>query len=98
MVAVRNTKKHINKLIVKIFKFFILSYQFVFSPMLHAFSISTVGGGCRFYPTCSEYSKQVINKYGVNLTSGAMIFYRIVRCQPINFFKNKKNSGYDPVK
>lgn len=45
---------------------------------------------CRFYPTCSEYTKQAIIKYG--FTKGVYLgFLRILRCHPFN------KGGYDPV-
>jgi len=45
---------------------------------------------CRFYPTCSEYTRQAIVKYGAlkGLWLGAK---RIVRCRP------GTPGGYDPV-
>lgn len=46
---------------------------------------------CRFYPTCSEYSKQAIEKYGM-IKGGAKAFRRILRCQPLC------RGGYDPLK
>lgn len=72
-------------------------YQKIISPALHFISMSTVVGGCRFYPTCSEYCKQTINKKGLTLTSILLCAKRLGRCQPFNFFLNKKNHGYDPV-
>lgn len=46
---------------------------------------------CRFYPTCSVYAIDAINKYGA--VKGSFIATkRIVRCNP--FCKG----GYDPVK
>lgn len=46
---------------------------------------------CRFTPTCSEYTRQAIEKYGVikGLWLGAK---RICRCHPLNA------GGYDPLK
>ncbi len=45
---------------------------------------------CRFYPTCSEYMKQAILKYGV-IKGGFLGLKRIARCHPLN------EGGYDPV-
>ena len=45
---------------------------------------------CRFEPTCSEYAKQAVEKYGA-LRGTWMGVKRILRCQP--FCKG----GYDPV-
>ncbi len=45
---------------------------------------------CRFYPTCSEYMKQAIIKYGI-IKGGFLGIKRILRCHPFN------EGGYDPV-
>lgn len=45
---------------------------------------------CRFYPTCSEYTKQAIVKYGL-FKGGFLAVKRIVKCHPLN------EGGYDPV-
>ncbi len=36
---------------------------------------------CVFYPTCSEYTKQAITKYGL-LKGSYLGFLRILRCHP----------------
>lgn len=50
-----------------------------------------MGFHCKYYPTCSEYTIQAIEKYGC--IKGA--YYgakRIIRCNPIS------KGGYDPLK
>lgn len=66
----------------KLFLFLIRIYQKIISPWTPK--------SCRFYPTCSEYSKEAIIKYGA-LKGGWMGFKRIIRCHPFN------PGGYDPV-
>ena len=46
---------------------------------------------CRFNPTCSEYAKQAITKYGV-LKGLFLSIKRILKCHPFGKY------GYDPVK
>jgi len=46
---------------------------------------------CRFEPTCSEYARQAVEKYGA-LKGSWMGLKRLLRCQP--FCKG----GHDPVK
>lgn len=68
-------------MIKKIFLFLITIYQ--------KFSALTPSR-CRFYPTCSEYTKQAIIKYGI-LKGGWLGIKRICKCHPLN------EGGYDPV-
>lgn len=46
---------------------------------------------CRFEPSCSVYSYQAIEKYGI-LKGGLMGLWRILRCNPLS------KGGYDPLK
>ena len=46
---------------------------------------------CKYYPTCSEYTKQAIQKYGAGKGSIKGI-YRILRCNTFS------KGGYDPIK
>ncbi|KUO77439.1 MAG: membrane protein insertion efficiency factor [Desulfosporosinus sp. BRH_c37] len=48
------------------------------------------GQSCRFYPSCSEYSAQAIQKYGLVNGSWRAI-KRISKCHPFH------PGGHDPV-
>ena len=58
------------------------AYQKVVSPLL--------GQRCRFAPSCSEYSRESILRFGA-LYGGWLTVRRLARCQPFG------GSGYDPV-
>ncbi|HPD33621.1 MAG TPA: membrane protein insertion efficiency factor YidD [Bacteroidota bacterium] len=45
---------------------------------------------CRFYPTCSSYAIEAIDKHGIFYGS-ALSIWRILRCNPFN------KGGIDPV-
>lgn len=72
---------HTEKLILKILKIIILGYSYFLSPFLPK--------SCRYYPSCSEYFLQSIERFG---KKGILFgIFRILRCNP--FFLG----GYDPV-
>ena len=51
---------------------------------------SVFGKGCRFQPSCSQYAKEALGKYGV--VRGTLLSAgRLSRCHPFG------NAGYDPV-
>ncbi len=60
----------------------IRAYQLLVSPVLP--------GACRFHPTCSEYARQAVGRWGV-LRGGWLATRRIGRCHPWS------ESAYDPV-
>ncbi|MBN1325275.1 MAG: membrane protein insertion efficiency factor YidD [Alphaproteobacteria bacterium] len=64
--------------------FLIQTYQILISPFTGGRAV------CRFTPTCSEYTKQAIKKYGI-IRGGIMGAKRISRCRPGGGF------GFDPV-
>ena len=39
--------------------------------------------GCKFYPTCSHYTKESINKFGV-VRGSAKGLWRVMRCNPFS--------------
>lgn len=47
-------------------------------------------GVCRFTPTCSQYAKEALGKYGA-LKGGWLALCRVCRCHPFH------PGGYDPV-
>lgn len=63
---------------IKIIKF----YQTFISPLL--------GQKCRFYPSCSQYTIEVLTKYGF-IVGTIKASKRIVKCNPFH------PGGYDPV-
>jgi len=72
----------IKKLIVKLIEF----YQILISPILsYCFGVR-----CRFYPSCSNYAKEAILKFGI-LKGGFLALKRFLRCHPFTA------GGFDPV-
>ena len=55
-------------------------------------SISPYKGGptCNFVPTCSQYARTAIERYGA-IKGGRMAAGRLLRCHPF------AKGGYDPV-
>jgi putative membrane protein insertion efficiency factor len=60
----------------------IRAYQYAVRPLLAA--------NCRFYPTCSEYAREAIERHGAARGSW-LAARRIARCHPYH------PGGYDPV-
>jgi len=70
----------------------IRSYQrsrFFHQPVFKALFLSDAA--CRFTPTCSHYSYQAIQKYGI-LKGGLLSLKRIFKCHPWS------KAGQDPLK
>ena len=58
------------------------AYQYALRPLL--------GSNCRFYPSCSDYSREAIERHGAAKGSW-LAARRMARCHPYH------PGGYDPV-
>lgn len=70
----------------KILIIIIKVYKKTLSPIFVSFGIK-----CKYYPTCSEYTRQAIEKYGA-LKGSFLGIKRILKCNPFS------KGGYDPLK
>ncbi|HRF72590.1 MAG TPA: membrane protein insertion efficiency factor YidD [Accumulibacter sp.] len=57
-------------------------YRYALSPML--------GRRCRFFPSCSEYAAEAVDKHGAGKGT-ILALQRLLRCHPWN------PGGFDPV-
>lgn len=80
--SIKKNFRKVSRVIARPFIFIIKLYQWVFSPF--------VGQHCRFYPTCSHYMIEAIEKH--TLIIGVPLgFKRLLKCHPWH------EGGYDPV-
>jgi putative membrane protein insertion efficiency factor len=66
----------------RLFLLLLRTYQYAVSPLL--------GRNCRFYPSCSDYAQEAVQKYGT-LRGGWLTLKRLARCHPFH------PGGVDPV-
>ena len=71
------------KIISYLLNFIIMIYQRMISPLLPP--------TCRYTPTCSEYAKEAINKYGA-YKGLYLVTKRLLTCHPWG------GQGEDPLK
>jgi putative membrane protein insertion efficiency factor len=72
----------LKKIVIYPLVLLIKGYQLLISPLLPP--------SCRYQPTCSQYAKEVLNKYGL-FKGGWLAVKRISKCHPWG------GSGYDPI-
>ena len=60
----------------------IRGYQYAIRPL--------IGSNCRFYPSCSDYAREAIERHGAACGSW-LAAKRIAKCHPYHA------GGYDPV-
>ena len=60
----------------------IRAYKYIISPVL--------GPACRFYPSCSDYAYQAVDRFGM-VKGVSLTIKRVLRCHPFH------PGGVDPV-
>ena len=76
-------RKSMKKIILKVIDFY--------KKYISAYLSQMCGIQCKFEPTCSEYTKQAIQKYGIVQGTWKGL-KRMIRCNPFS------KGGYDPLK
>ncbi|MEI7574107.1 MAG: membrane protein insertion efficiency factor YidD [Methylotenera sp.] len=66
----------------RILMWMIRAYQVILSPFF--------GQQCRFYPTCSQYALEAINRHGA-IVGSYYTMRRLIRCHPWHA------GGHDPI-
>jgi putative membrane protein insertion efficiency factor len=80
--VVRADEMKIRTLPERVFIGCVKGYKYLISPLLPP--------SCRFTPTCSIYTIQAVEKYGV-LRGAFKGLWRLLRCHPFS------RGGYDPL-
>ncbi|RME35884.1 MAG: membrane protein insertion efficiency factor YidD [Gammaproteobacteria bacterium] len=68
--------------LTRLLRALIRGYQYLLSPLL--------GSRCRFYPTCSHYCREALERHGPGRGLW-LCLHRVLRCHPLH------PGGHDPV-
>lgn len=82
VIKVVNTHKVVIIIMARILIWFVKAYQLLLSPFF--------GQQCRFYPTCSQYAIEVLQKHGA-VRGTYYTVRRLLRCNPWHA------GGHDPI-
>jgi hypothetical protein len=66
------------------------TYQKTFSPDHGFVSGSGTAMRCRFYPSCSQYAIEAVERYGIGRGMAKSV-WRVLRCSPLS------KGGIDPA-
>jgi len=72
----------VRMMMARILIYIVKAYQLVLSPFF--------GQQCRFYPTCSQYAVEALQKHGA-ITGSYYTVHRLLRCHPWC------DGGHDPI-
>ena len=86
MNFLKNINWQIKFVVLRAIGFYQRTLSFDHGPLARVFPF----WGCRFYPSCSEYTYEAINKYGI-FKGCRLGFKRLLRCHPFT------KGGHDPV-
>jgi len=76
-------------MISKVFIFFITLYQKTLSPDHGFLKTFYPHGYCQYYPSCSQYAKELLETHGLKSLPG--VAWRVLRCNPWS------SGGLDPI-
>jgi len=76
-----------SKIAIRLIKFYQKTFSFDHGPLKTLYP----NGFCRFYPSCSQYGLEAIEKYGI-IKGGIKAAWRVLRCNPWN------KGGNDPLR